>query len=64
MISISEHLALLKAKKNPKRILMPDGMLSISDAVMQSTLYRLGMDKNLIDEPVENREDILNDFRS
>ena len=59
-LSISERLAQLKAKKNPKRIIMPDGLLSISEGVMQATLYRLGMDKELINEPVEKREEILN----
>lgn len=39
---------------------MPDGLLSISDEVMQATLYRQGMDPELIHEPVEKREDILN----
>lgn len=39
---------------------MPDGLLSISDGVMQATLYRQGIDADLINEPVEKREDILN----
>lgn len=58
--TILERLAQLNAKKTPKRVLMPDGLLSISDGVMQATLYRLGMDASLINEPVEKREDILN----
>lgn len=62
-LSISERLAQLKAIKNPKIILMPDGLLSISDGVMQATLYRLGIDQNLINEPIEKREEILNDKR-
>lgn len=60
-LSISEKLAQLRAAKSPKRsrVIMPDGLLSISDGVMEATLYRMGLDAELINEPVEDRERIL-----
>ena len=63
-LCIREKLAQLRAKNEHKadnRITLPDGLLSISDGVMQASLYRLGMDAGLINEPVENRERLLND---
>jgi len=63
--------ALSKQKEKPSveerpGKIMPDGLWSISDAVFNSTLYRLGVDvKTVIEcmaEPVESRPWYLNYF--
>jgi hypothetical protein len=49
-----------KANRHVSRITMPDGLLSIHDAVFECTLYRLGIDSDtiieLLQEPLEKRE--------
>jgi hypothetical protein len=59
-MSILNHLKSYKQYEN-KRIIMPDGLLSISDGVFDATLYRLGQEPELWrKEPVENRDKLLN----
>ena len=65
---MTDILAALKASRSSKlqakmgnRVMMPDGLLSISDAVFECALYRLGESfDNWIDDPVTERGLILN----
>lgn len=62
-MSILDDLAksLTSTQKTLKRVIMPDGLLSISDGVFLSVLQQLNVDIpsqiELMEEPVENRQD-------
>ena len=63
-MSILDDLKELTTKQvQPGREMVSSiGLLTISNAVMQTYIYKFGLDKSLIDRPVLERDEILKGY--
>jgi len=64
MISITEALSQRKIEScfggiNDSRAIASDGLLTVSDAVFECAIRRLGLSMEWLREPVENRSELL-----
>ena len=67
MQSLKNKEALYIAPLMPERVMMPDGLLSMSDAVFSVALFHLDVEPDdihdLMFKQPETRENILDDYR-